>query len=114
LAGPVRSNTIREPPGMTGYSEGLDQPAPGGASSGLELKADLGNIHDHPIGIGQRESAKLDRAVEVENEAGLLGIAGQPDLGGDGKVRRRDRIRRFTLGRAANAGAQTQQCCGAQ
>ena len=84
-------------------AERLDQPASGGAGACGKLKIDLGDIHDHPIGIGQGEGAKLNGLVEIEDEAGLLAVAGQADVGGDREVRRSDRCRaRRATGATAN------------
>ncbi len=86
-------------------AERLDQPAPGGAGSGGKPKADLRDIHHHPVRIGQRKSAKLDGLVEIKDEAGLLGIAGQTGVRGNGKIRCHDRVGGWTLGRAGRGGA---------
>ena len=47
------------------------------------MKRDLGNVDDDTIRVAQREGAQIDLLVEVENESGLFGIAGDPDIGCD-------------------------------
>jgi hypothetical protein len=91
-----RAGQVKHDPRTAGHdqavAERLDQPAPRAAGSGRKLKADLRDIHDHPIWIGQRKSAKLDGLVEIKDESGLLGIAGQAGVSGNGKMRRNDRV----------------------
>ena len=44
-----------------------------------QAKSDLGNINYDPVGIGEREGAKLDLTIEVHDEAALLrGVVALP------------------------------------
>ncbi len=118
-----RSGQIEHDPRAAGHhkaiAERLDQSAARGSGTGRELEADLRNIDDHAIRIGQRKGAKLDGFVEIEDETGLLAVAGQAGIGGDRKIRCHGRsgrggIRRGSLSRAWGDRRGAQQCCGAQ
>jgi hypothetical protein len=61
-------------------AERLDQSPPASAGSGRKLEIDLGQVDDHAIGVRQGKGPKLDRLVEIEDEAGLFGIAGQASV----------------------------------
>jgi hypothetical protein len=90
----------------------LDQPASGSAYPGGKLKADLGQVHDHPVRVGKRKSGELDGLVEIENEASLLAVAGQAGRRGDRK-NRRDGRGGCLIFRRTGGSLGTYQCCGA-
>src|SRR5204862_5813438 len=60
--------------------------------SSRKLEIDLGQIDDHAIGVRQGKGPKLDRLVEIENKAGLFGIAGQASVRGGREIRCRRRV----------------------
>ncbi len=70
-------------------SERLDDAPAVLAGLGRELEIDLGNVDDHPIGIGNGEGAHIDPVAEIDHEPGLLVVAGEAGVG-----RHRDRVAR--------------------
>jgi hypothetical protein len=72
-------------------AECLDQASPRGTNPVGKLEIDLGKVDHDAIRVGQREGAKLNRLVEVEDEAGLPVITRQPGIGCDRKSRHRRR-----------------------
>ena len=66
-------------------AERLDQPAPGLAGFRRQLEYHLRDVDDDAIGIGERESVKLDLAAEIHDEAGLRFVAAETHIGRDRK-----------------------------
>ena len=85
MAGPARSITIRR---AARHHEAIakrpDQSAPAGTGPGRQPEIHLRNVDDHPVGVGECKGAKLNRLVEIQDETGLLGVAGQSGVGGYG------------------------------
>jgi hypothetical protein len=61
--------TIRERPFMT--------------TPNRELEVDLGDVDHHAIGIGDGEGPHVDLASEIDDEPGLLVVAGEAGLARD-------------------------------
>ena len=62
------------------YRNALISPRPADPGPVGELEADLGDIDNHAVGIGQRKGAERDLPIEVEDESGLLGVTRQPGV----------------------------------
>ena len=77
-------------------AERLDDAAAVLAGLRRELEIDLGDVDHHAIGIGDGEGAHVDLAGEVDDEPGLLVVAGEAGLARDRDrlVRRRRRWNR--------------------
>ncbi|MGY3137978.1 hypothetical protein ACVWZM_008660 [Bradyrhizobium sp. USDA 4501] len=117
-----RSGQVEHDPRAAGHHEAiaerLHQAPPRRAGAGRELKIDLRDIDHDAVGVSQREGAKFDLAVEVEDESGLLGVAGEPGAGCDREIRgargRRRRAVLRALSGARGAGNGKHRCCGAK
>ena len=77
------------------------------AGLGRELEIDLGNVDHDAIGIGNGEGPHVDLAGEVDDQPGLLVVAGEPGL-----ARHRDRIVRAVTGTGiwARGGYRPKHC----
>ncbi len=64
-------------------AERLDQAAPVIAGMRRQLESHLGNIEDEAVGVGERKDVQVDLAIEIHDEAGLGGVAAEPDIGRD-------------------------------
>jgi hypothetical protein len=99
LLDPRRAGQIEDDAGPAGHhqaiAERLDQAASGMPDPRGKLERGLGNVDDHPVGVRQGEGMEIDPAVEVENEPGLLVVAGEAHVLSDRKRRFRRHRRRF-------------------
>jgi hypothetical protein len=80
-------------------AERLDQAATGVACVGGKTKADLRDIDDGPVRVGQQKSMDVDFLIEIKDKAGLFQIACEPNVGGDRKISRNRRANKFVSGR---------------
>ena len=113
-----RTGQIEHDPRAAGHDEAiakrLDQPASGGARAGLQLKVDLGNVHDHPVGIGQRERRETGSACRDRERNGSAWHRrpAAPRRRPESSMPRPDSA---PHSRPRGRGWRgTQQCCGAQ
>ena len=62
-------------------AERLDQPPAGLAGLGREPEGDLRQVDDHPVRRCQSKDGQVDLVGEIEDQAGLAIVAGQPHVG---------------------------------
>jgi len=86
-------------------AECLDQAAAHLSGFGRQLERHLWQIDHHPIRVRQCEGAKIDFPGEVDDEAGLRLVTGEPHVARDRKLGRRAGGRRGRHGALAGAGA---------
>ena len=103
--GPAVSSTMREPPGITRPKRNaLTRPRPLLARLGRQLEGDLRQVDDDPVGIGESEGAQVDLLGQIDHEPGLLVVAAEAGVGGDGKAS--DRLPRSCARAAWEPGTQ--------